>query len=386
MFVSRSNPGDKTGVNPITRASAAQLAAAELRAEIAAGRWADRLPGARVLAKRLGVSPPTAALALVDLAAEGLLEKTGERKAFRVASHRKSGARSASGGTAKRLLILTHTETGQITQTSRRTLEKLREQATARGWRVEFQVVDFVHVKRPQRSWDRLIQVEPGTSVIALYGRPALAQWALRRKVRMFFLGGVTEGLPIPMVAVKSARMVETAFERLTSQGHWKIILPLCDRAETYKQTLRQVVRNAVESTGRSFVKSYHTPESDYLTPDVTWRILESLFATDPPTAMVLLDWKELVTAHCFLNRIGMRIPQDVSLILLNDQMEAEWFVPALTRFRFPERKILRAMIHWLEHPDEKEPRTLNPPADFIEGATIAPPRPVEPPAAARKR
>lgn len=358
-------------MKPIDRPRAPELAAAALRAELHAGRWNGRLPGTRVLAKHLGVSPPTMALALELLVAEGLLEKRGERQAYRVTGRVVAGGHA---GGVRRLLLLTHEEPGRLTETSRRILEMLRQTMVSKGWQVDSQVVDFLHVKRPQRSWDRLIQKDADTWVIALYGRSALAEWAVKRGVRMFFLGGITGGQPVPMVAVKSSLMLESAMARLTSAGHWKIVVPLCDRAEPFKESIQAVTRQAILAAGREYVRPYHNPESDYLTPDVTWRIIESAFASDPPTALVFLDWKEMVTAQCVLMKLGLRVPDDVSLVLLNSQMEAEWFVPELSRFRFPERRLVRTMVAWLEgRMQGAEQVSLS--ADFIEGKTIAAPR-----------
>lgn len=367
-------------MKPVHKSSAQELAAASIREEIIAGRWDDRLPGARVLSQRMGLSPPTVAGALSLLAAEGWLTKPGERHAYRVVKKRRAKTAGSSRTKYKRLLILTHEEIGVLTETSRKILELLREAAAKKGWLVESQVVDFLHAKRAQNQWDRLIQTDPNTSVIALYGRTALAEWAIRRKVRMMFLGGVTNGLPIPMVAVRSSQMAEMAFERLAALGHWRIVLPLCDRAESFKAPLRELTRKAVESTGNTYVPSYHNPESDYLKPDVTWRMVESVFATRPPSAFVFLDWKELVTTYCFLSSRKLRVPEDVSLVLLNDQMEAAWFHPSLSRFRFPHQKLVRTMISWLENESGNTTDRITLDTEFIEGNSIGPPREVLPP------
>ena len=366
-------------MKPVLKSSAQELAAAAIREEICAGRWDDRLPGARVLAQRMGLSPPTVAGALSILAAEGWLAKPGERHAYRVVKKRRAKTAGSSPSKSKRLLILTHEEAALLTETSRKILELLREAATKKGWIVESQVVDFLHAKRAKNQWDRLIQTDPDTSVIALYGRTALAEWAIRRKVRMLFLGGVTNGLPVPMVGVRSSQLAEVAFERLAALGHWRIVFPLCDRAESFKAPLRELTRKAVESTGNTYVPSYHNPESDYLKPDVTWRMVESAFATRPPSAFIFLDWKELVTTICYLSSRKLRVPDDVSLVLLNDQMEAAWFHPPLSRFQFPQQKLVRTMISWLENESGNAvaPTTMD--ADFIEGNSIAPPQETRP-------
>jgi DNA-binding GntR family transcriptional regulator len=203
----------------ITRMKTPDLAAAALREGILSGEWADRLPGTRILAKRLAVSPPTVAAALERLAAEGLLTRPGERHAYRITKPhvRKAAAR---GTKTKRLLILTPEEPAALVETTRRILETVRDRMQAKGWLVDSQVVDFLHVKHAQKQWDRIIQTDRGTRVIAVYGRPPLAEWAIRRKVRMFFLGGFTDGLPIPMAAVSSPRLLESALARLAALGH----------------------------------------------------------------------------------------------------------------------------------------------------------------------
>jgi DNA-binding Lrp family transcriptional regulator len=363
----------KITVKRILKPSAADLALAALRQEIVSGQWGDRMPGTRVLANRLGVSPPSVAHALTALAAEGLLIRRGERCAYRVVGMHRTSVILKSPVKPKRLLILTHDEMGRLVDTSRGILERLRALMAERGWEVAHQVIDFVHVKHPQRSWDRKILIEPGTSVIALYGRPALAEWAIRRKVRMFFLGGVDNGLPVSMAGVKSSLMAEAALTRLTALGHWRIVLPLCDRPELFKEGMREVMQRAIESAGRVYTKSFHNPESNELTPDAIWRMMEVAFSAKPPTALVFLDWKELVTAQSYLLRIGRRVPEDVSVVLLNDQMEAEWFQPKLCRFKLPTRRLLGIMVDWLEDPSAK-PNHHQLSAEFMKGRTMAAP------------
>ena len=261
----------------IVKPTATDVAVAAMREELQKGVWRERVPGTRVMAKRLGLSPPTVAAALSKLVDEGFLERGGERRAFKLAGIPRGLQKMKPPSKSKRLLILTHDELERLVDTSRRIIEKLRNCMVDHGWEVTYQVVDFMHVKRPQRSWDRTIQVAPGTSVIALYGRPALAAWAIRRKLRIFFLGGVTDGLPVSQAAVRSSKA-------------------------------------------------------------------------------------------------GLRIPEDVSVVLLNDQMEADWFYPPLSRFRLPLQRIVSEMVRWLED-DSGQIRNILMTADFIEGDSVGPPK-----------
>ena len=354
----------------IAKTSAVDLVAEALRTECTSGKWKDRLPGTRVLAGRLGVSPPTVSAALAKLAAAGILSGGGERRAYRVA--KKSSAARASGVSNDRkcLLILTHEDLGQLMDISRHIIEKLWDRMSGKGWKVEVRTLDYLHVKKMQRSWDRLIDVDRHTSVIAIYGRVPLAEWAVKRNVRMLFLGGVTGGLPVSMVAVRASTMVADAMAKLTALGHKRIVIPLCDRTESFKASIQEVTRKAIESAGSQYVQSYHNPDSDYLTPDVTWRIIESVFSKEAPTAFVLLDWKELITVHCLMTRLGLKIPEDVSVVLLNEPSEIAWFHPALAHFRYPVRRFILELARWLED-ESREVRTISLSADYVEGNSI---------------
>jgi DNA-binding LacI/PurR family transcriptional regulator len=359
-------------VKRIEKNKAAELAADEMRREILAGRWDDRMPGTRALALWLGVSAPTVAAAMLRLVGEGLLEGGGQRRAFRVLA-REGGLKQRPAITVtKRLLILTHLDWGELDEVSRRLLEGLRDAMAERDWKVDHQVVDFLHVKRPRRAWDQSIRVESGTTLLVLYGRKPLGEWAVRRKLRTIFLGGTADGLAVSMVAVKTSWMVEEGLTRLIAMGHQRIVIPLCDRTEAFRNHVRATTRSVMESAGQGYVAAYHNPTNDYSNPEVSRRILDSLFAIQPPTAIGFLHWKELIATQCYLAEKRLRVPEDVSLMLFGEHADAEWFHPKLARFRFPIRRIKRALISLIEN-DSAEPEYVSLRADYVPGPSVGP-------------
>ncbi|GAA5495534.1 hypothetical protein Rhal01_01712 [Rubritalea halochordaticola] len=351
-----------------------ELVMESLRGECARGGWNDKLPGARVLAGRLGVSPPTVLKALGHLEQEGVLERPGERKAYRVKPQwvQKQGVKVSKA--KKSVLILSHMEISELVDTTRTILERIKYKLVQKGWEVRTQVVNFVHVKTVQKSWDTLIQADENTPVLAVYGRPAIADWAKKNNIKILFLGGTKEGRQVTSVSVSSPDLAEQALSLLVEKGHSKIVLPLNDRAEGFKEKIKQVTRTAVESAGSVYLESYHNPESPYFMPDVIRGMVQSMIKNHLPTAFVFLDWKELVAAHCCLAQAGLRVPQDVSMVLLNDQPEAEWFDPPLDRFRFPSEEMVNQVCKWLEK--GKLDSDVNfVPAKYVAGKTVAVPR-----------
>ena len=189
----------------------------------------------------------------------------------------------------------------------------------------------------------------------------------------MAFLGGLRGDLPLPMIAVKSSLLADEAILRLTELGHRRIIMPLCDRPPSFAASLKASMENGLRRVGVRYVPSYHTPESPYQQPEVVWRMLEACFRRSVPTALVMLDWKEFVTVSCLFAKRGLRVPQDVSVVLLNESMEADWFVPKITCFRFPTLRLAKALASWVEGKlaDETE-HVMG--ADFDAGGSLAPP------------
>jgi len=358
----------------IERKTAAEMAAEAIKAEISTGRWAERLPGSRTLAAETGVSQPTVAAALAILVETGWLESGGDRRAFRVVPRTLVDVPvTAPSAKARRAVIATHADVGDLPHTTRRVIEATREKLGRRGWAVEIVTFDFIHAKRPHKSWDHLLPIDPDVPVIAVFGRQPIGEWALKHGVRMIFLGGIIAGLPIPMVGVRSALLAAEAMKQLTALGHRRIVLPLCDRPPSFAAGIKDAVRSGLESVGVSYVASYHTPESPYQRPEVVWNMIESAMDRAVPTGIILLDWKELVTVSCLLTKRGLRIPEDVSVILLNEQMEADWFSPKLSCFRFPVMRLAQLLTRWIEgQPLEESARILS--ADFEAGESIAAP------------
>lgn len=360
-------------MKPIQKPNTLDMVCAALRGEISTGRWSGRLPGTRALATRLGVSAPTVGAALERLVEEGLLESGGPRRAYRLTESARSGASAGAVPKQRELLVLSHEDPRKMMENTRQVIELLTRRMVGKGWQVRHQILDFLHVKHPQKAWDRQIGNFEGTKVIAAYGTAALAEWATKRGIPILFFGGNAGGFPVPVVGVVASRMAEEALARLKALGHRKIVFPLCDRTDVFKSSMKAAMQAALEATGDHYVAEYHNPESNYTAPEVLRGILTRLFATRAPTALVLLDWKDVVAAHCFLTERGLRVPRDVSLVMLSDGITAEWFYPRLCRFRYPQKKLLSEIIKWLEgRPGGGRDALLS--GTWLEGDSIGPP------------
>ena len=96
------------------------------------------------------------------------------------------------------------------------------------------------------------------------------------------------------------------------------------------------------------------------------WRTL-------PSDALVVLDWREYVTVSCFLKRHGIRVPEDLSVVLLSYQDELDWHLPRLAHYRYPSERIAQAVARWAVHerPLAAGGRMKIFPAHWVQGESI---------------
>ncbi|MBA2667207.1 MAG: substrate-binding domain-containing protein [Trueperaceae bacterium] len=99
-----------------------------------------------------------------------------------------------------------------------------------------------------------------------------------------------------------------------------------------------------------------------------------------PPTALFASTDSVAFTAIWALNRSGIRVPDDVSVVGFNDSSQASTFVPRLTTLRVPMRTIgatamrnLHGRITEVEGPTP--PVRLSLPPEFVLRESTAPPK-----------
>lgn len=344
----------------------------ELRTACLNGKWKAKLPGARTLGASLGVSPPTVLKAMAVLATEGILLRTGNNKAYQVNTQFSKHHQNHANSRGKSILILTPSLMEELNQTTSRVVKRLKSSLTDQGWKMKELVIDYINAKKPHDSWDRMIDIDVNTPIIAVNGTPAIADWAARHNMRILFIGGLLGGRNGTVIAVSSTTIAIKAIESLIALGHRRIILPLNGRPEELKASLKSALKSRIESLGEVYQTSYHNPESPYFSREIVRDTMMMYAKSTLPTAIIFLDWRELLAAYCYLSELGMKVPKDVSLILLNDQSEAEWFSPELTRFTFPLDGFVKALKKWLTEPNPQSQEVLLQPT-LIKGASIAP-------------
>ena len=319
----------------------------------------ESMPSLRAISLNLGVSIPSVSKAYLILEREGILASCGERCRWQVRSLPRTSGRqgrvkvdsAAADRQTKRLLYLTSLPMNEWLAHSVEVYADIVSVMSTKGWEVVHRVMAFQNAKAPRRFWDELLDQEAPDVIVVLMGTPVLAAWASGHSVPTLFLGGVCEPYSLPMVSVSLSGLVEEMVQKLIDQGHQHIVMPLCGRTSSFLENMKSSLRAGIESR-RSSGAVVHALESPYSTPEVLYDVLKKHWRQQRPDAMILLDWREFVTASSFFRDSRILIPADVSIALMSFDNSMDWHLPKLSHYEFSNMKLAKAVARWAVNVD----------------------------------
>ena len=89
-------------------------------------------------------------------------------------------------------------------------------------------------------------------------------------------------------------------------------------------------------------------PETAYSRPEVLVNLLRRQWRKQVPDAIVFLDWREFMAASCFFHEVGIVIPRDLSVVMLSQNANMDWHLPAITHFHHPVRSMAKIVAKWV--------------------------------------
>ncbi len=353
----------------LRRPSLVELAAEHLRQGIAEGRWRDHLPGVRPLAAELAVSKETLRSALAVLEKSGELKCQGAGRYRKILKLRTDGLRKDG---PLRVAILLRLPLEQQNAMSQSLMQKLIREIAQAG---HYGFIAEKYVKQPgvdgmllanlveASRADAWIAYSPGYEVLA---------WFVSHGVPIMTIGGHPFGLTLPCARSDLTRAMSDAVDTLVSLKHRRIVLI----------TTEKWLKPKLNGSALSFcapMERHGLSVTDYNLPD--WpktaegleSLLESLFQTTPPTALLILEPAWTVATLAFLLRRGLRVPEDVSIIAMLDDPVLKLWRPPLAHFRWSTTHHIHHALKWLQSlVDRSEPPGLkNFPVTFVPGGTV---------------
>ncbi len=323
----------------------------QLLAELAAGQYSPgaALPSQERLAKRFGVSRPTVRLALTEMEQEGIL-RSEERKGTFVNENIQQQLRKTTGSLA--LVISGSSDSTAL--------------AHIRGFghycrKSHFNMLLFDSENDFYRQGEAILRLSQmdidGVAMLPVSSPPTPAYHASSlqdRGIPLVFLHRAAEDVKAPLLAVshkKQGRLVGRAFRE---HGHRRVAMLIGYKAEGLKESWMRGIRASLDKIGGELpdefaycceTTSVDPQEHEAELADVLKRMMS---AQRPPTAIfaVVDDFAQAI--YFSLEEMGLRVPDDVSLVGLGSADRNTPFTRKLTSVVIDDTDLSRRAVDLL--------------------------------------
>lgn len=353
-------------MHPIRLLTVGEQTVGHLRQGIKEGRWSGHLPGVVRLASECDVSTGVVRAALRTLETEGVITAGGLGRC-------RSIVPPDQGGMVLRQLrvgILLH----DFTRDTDPILWEIQRDLEAAGHIITVAKKSQIQLNYNVPNVIRMVNETPVDAWIVCAGSRELLEWFAVQSVPSIALYGRSGGLALARTGPDKAPAYLEATRQLIAHGHRRIVMiSLAGRRKPIPGTIERLVLAEIRAHGIE-TGPYNLPDWEE-TPEGFHALLESLFRTTPPTALIIDETQKLVAAMQFLARRHIDVPGKVSLVSPDSDKELKWCHPPIAHMEWNTDHIVRRVVRWVAavrkgNPDQK---TINFPATFVPGGSIGP-------------
>lgn len=332
------------------RLSAIDQAEVAIEQGITAGTWGSQLPSLLNLGKLLGLSTPTVAKAVARLAERGFLKSAGTRRRYQIVAGKTKGTpkRTANPSPRRHLLILNPSKPETWDAGRRQVVVECMQQALADGWGCSQQTVDFIRARRVLKRWDKLLLRERPTHLFAIQGTRQLAQWARRHDMQVAFVGG--EALDAELgtnIGIGFTDILGHCVRNLRAKGHRRILLPYWGGARNFVKFAARIVGKNLDTDPARLISEGWVFGAPHSTPEAHRVRLARHLRQLKPSVIIAIDWHDYVVASQCAAAAGLRVPQDLSLVVLNPSPDTRWTLPQPAHYEINQSFFIDGIRDW---------------------------------------
>lgn len=335
-----------------------------LRGEIFRGRWIGIMPGMNSLAPELEVNAKTVEVALRLLEKEGLLVSQGRGRRRKIVLPEKRAS------PLLRVAILLYEKSDQ----SLDYFIDFKNKLEVAGHTVFYAPSNLTEIKMDVRRLARMVGKTEADAWVLCAGTQETLQWFIEQKIPAFALFGRRRKLKIAGAGPDNIPAIVEATRRLIELGHQRIVFLDSLYSVSEPGNIGTAFLDALTAGGIT-VGSYNLPGWEGGLEGL-YRLLDSSFQLTPPTAIIVDSSPTyLATLHFLLNR-GLRVPQDLSLVCVDDNPYFNECRPSASHIRWKSsRPLVNRIVRWVNNISEGKDDTRQTviKAEFFEGGTIGP-------------
>jgi DNA-binding LacI/PurR family transcriptional regulator len=349
-------------MNQWQRLSTVDQFTAHLRAGLLSGHWTGTMPGELRLAEEFGINRKTVKAALERLEQEGLLvgQGTGRRRKIVLPEGHTPPALRVG------ILVYDSAEHEFILD-----LRHLLEKA---GHTPFFPAKTMEDLGMDVRRVARLVQKTEADAWVVVSASREVLEWFAQQETPAFAVFGNRSGLPIAGSGPDKTPALAEATRRLVALGHRRISL-LCHREHRLPQPAKAIraLFDELEAAGIT-TGAFNLPDWEE-SKEGFGRVFDSLFGTTPPTALILDEPFLFHAGFHHLARLGLRVPEDVSLVCTDPDPTFTWCAPSVAHISWDYRPVVRRVVRWARNISQgkEDTRQTMIKAEFVEEGTIGP-------------
>lgn len=338
--------------------------------QIDQGEWRDWLPSERSLCQRLQVSRNTLRAALAQLAAQHVIQSVHGAGNKILAQPGKRRAAPHAGHVA----VLSPEPIERLRPMQSLWIDDMRALLSERGVRLRVFHGHHYFGAKPGPALEKLVRRNPHGCWILIMADENVQRWFKKNRLPCIVAGSTFPGLDLPSRDLDHHAMCRHAAGVLLGLGHRRIAMLT---QKSFRAGDLESEAGLVESVRRSphldaeAMVIYHEASL----AGVGTAIRRLLKLKPPPTALLVLHPHYYLAVVTWLARLGVRIPEDISVISRDDDPYLSFVVPVPARYEVSPhilaRSLLRPVLELLEgNPVSQRAARILP--EFLRGESIA--------------
>jgi DNA-binding LacI/PurR family transcriptional regulator len=162
-------------------------------------------------------------------------------------------------------------------------------------------------------------------------------------------VGIETASSHFPVFNTSYSPLLIRAFQQAREAGHHRISAIMWNPEILFYESLATKLENSLAGEEYSFSRRYNLPLFHGETAVDYQAKLKNLFRYTPPSCIILWDLSHYLAASSFFLREGLRIPDDISVILLSQNPLFCNIVPSVAHFALNPYDVANQIFHTLQ-------------------------------------
>lgn len=306
-----------------------------MRQLISEGQWAENLPGEEALREYFGISRVTLRKALAQLSAQGWIASPGRgRKHLIVRSTEAAAPIRAVERTVK--WLSPHPET-ELVWSTRIGYEEVRKSLLAAGLRLEWVNASALWKARPEVRLERLTEESGAAGWVLFRASAQMQRWFEESHLPCVVVGPCHEGVAIPNVQVDVEALGYHLGVEAARLGHRHLAFVVTD------PKLASAMATC-SGLAKSSPRRLSVIKDDLTVPGLRQALSEAMADRDAPTLLLVAEASAALPTWGILRELGLRVPEDVSLVVRDHEPFLERSVPSICRYSYDWMRVGRSI------------------------------------------